>query len=276
MNYVAFGLLAAVALIVVSLSVWRQIDAHRDRAAWNRLADLSPSHEARFELAMVADLPEPARRYFEFMITPGAPIRTAVRIEMTGELGMGTKSAPKYQSMTATQILAPPHGLVWRVNAGALGGSDGALPDASWTRFWLFGLIPVVRATGYDHQRSAFGRVVAEAAFWSPASLLPSKNVYWEAVDNNTARATVRRGAFVQAVEITVDPSGAPTEVLIQRWSNENPEKVFKEQPFGGYPSEYQEFVGYKLPTHVEGGNHFGTAEYFPFFKAVVTAIEMI
>lgn len=137
-------------------------------------------------------------------------------------------------------------------------------------------LVPVVRASNVDHQRSAFGRVVAEAAFWAPASLLPSETVTWEGVARDTARATARNGEFTQSVDITVDASGAPIKVLIQRWSNENAEREFREQPFGGYPSDYQEVGGYRLPMRVEGGNHIGTADYFPFFKADVTKIDLI
>jgi len=275
MGYGLLGLLVSLLLVLVSLVLWRQFDNRQDLVAWDRLAALAQGGDAVFEPAMVAGLPDPARRYFEYMIAPGTPIRTVVQIEMTGELGRGTKAVHSYQPMSATQILAPPHGLVWKVDAGALGGSDGALPGGSWTRFWLFGLLPVVRVMGDDHQRSAFGRVVAEAAFWAPGSLLPSEAVDWEAIDEDTARAIVRQGTFMQAVDITVASSGAPTQVIIQRWSNENADGVFREQPFGGYPSEYQEFDGYRLPTRVEGGNHFGTPEYFPFFKAVVTSFNM-
>ncbi len=275
MNAFLIAIAVSLTVVVAALAVWRQLDHRADRIAWNRLVDLSAPSDQRFDPAMVADLPEPARRYFTHAITPGTPLRTTIRIDMTGELGTGTKDAPNHQPMEATQILAPPHGLVWKVKTGALAGSDGAVPDGSWTRFWLFGLVPVVRAGGADHQRSAFGRVVAEAAFWAPASLLPNESVSWEAVTPDTARVTVRHGAFTQSADITVDASGAPTQVVIPRWSNENAEKVFRVQPFGGTPSDYREFQGYRLPMRVEGGNHFGTPDYFPFFKARVTRFDV-
>ena len=182
-------LLAAITVPVLGLLSWRQFDHRADRAAWNALAEMASDSDAVFDLSIVADLPEPAQRYFEFTIQPGTPLRTSVRIQMTGEISLGTKAAPNYQLMQAQQILAPPHGLVWKLKSGGISGSDGAMPDRSWTRFWLFNLIPVVRAEGPDHHRSAFGRVVAEAVFWAPASLLPANNVTWESVDQNTARA---------------------------------------------------------------------------------------
>ena len=81
-------------------------------------------------------------------------------------------------------------------------------------------------------------------------------------------------GPFKQVVEITIGLNGAPTQVQIQRWSNANADKEYREQPFGGRLSEFRRFGGYRLPTRVEGGNHFGTPDYFPFFRAEVSDIR--
>ncbi|MEM9014817.1 MAG: DUF6544 family protein [Pseudomonadota bacterium] len=263
-----------VGAVFAVLAGWHAMDRRADQKAWNQLIETAMREHRFYDPAMVATLPEPARRYFAYTIQPGTPLHTVVEVDMSGKIGLGSKDAPNYKPMQAVQILAPPHGLVWKLDAGMISGSDGATPDGSWTRFWLFGLIPVVRASGKDHQRSALGRVVAEAAFWAPASLLPSGSVRWQAIDQNAARAIVLNAEFEQAVDILVDEAGAPTRVVIQRWSNANPDKRFREQPFGGELSQFENFSGYRLPTRVEGGNHIGTAEYFPFFKADVNAIR--
>ena len=259
---------------ISGLAAWRALDHRADQAAWERLTAEQAGETTGFNASMTAGLPEPAQRYFHFTIAPGTPLITAVEIDMAGEIGLGSKDAPGYRAMAARQILAPPHGLVWKAKTGLISGSDGALPDRSWTRFWLVGLIPVVRASGSDHHRAAFGRVVAEGAFWAPASLLPGRSVRWEPIDEDSARAIVTFGNLEQAVDVTVDGTGAPTRVVIQRWSNANADHAYREQPFGGYLSEFHEFGGYRLPTRVEGGNLIGTPDYFPFFKADVTAIR--
>lgn len=270
------ALIALMLLIgAVLLAGWRALDRKSDRNTWNSLIELAGPVRGRFEPASIASLPEPAQRYFCYTIRPDAVLHRAVEIEMKGEIGLGTKDDPNYRAMSAQQVLAPPYGLVWKLEAGPISGSDVGTPDRSWTRFWLFGVLPIVRVSGSeDHRRSAFGRVVAEGAFWAPASLLPGDTVRWEPLDNDSARAIVTFAGFEQAVEITVAADGRPTRVMIQRWSNENPEKVFREQPFGGDLSEFRDFGGYRLPTKVEGGNHIGTDKYFPFFKARVTTIR--
>ena len=250
------------------------MDRKADRAEWERLAALQPEHPESFDPEMVAGLPEPARRYFSYAIQPGAPLLPVAVIEMTGEFSLGTKEDPRYQPMAARQILAVPEGFVWsmRTRGGMpVSGSD----SGSWTRFRIFGLIPVGRLGGNpDHTRSAFGRYAAEATIWAPAALLPGPGVRWSAVDANTARVTITHGELEQAVDISLDPEGRPVEVSFQRWSNANPDKVHRLQPFGAVMSDFRAVGGYRLPFRIEAGNMFGTRDYFPFFIADVTEIK--
>lgn len=270
--FVCVGVIAFLA--VAALFGWRQADRRADAATWQALLEMRPVRSGSFSPDMVAGLPEPAQRYFLYTIAEGAPLRTIAVIEMEGQLGRGDRNEARYDPMQARQILAPPHGFVWQVRAGAIGGSDAATPDTSWTRFRLFGLVPVVRISDDpDHFRSAFGRTVAEAAFWTPAALLPGPNVRWEALDADSARAIVTFAGLEQSVDISVDVQGQPTSVVIERWSDVNAAKVYQLQPFGGTTADFREFDGYRLPTRIEGGNWFGTDDYFPFFKARVTSI---
>lgn len=260
-------------LLLAVMASWRTRDQHGEKTAWTRLIEMASAREQTFDPTLVADLPEPARRYFNYTIQPGTRLTSVVEIEMTGELGLGTKAAPEYRPMAARQLLSPPHGFIWSLKSGAISGSDGALPERSWTRFWLFNLVPVARASGPDHQRSAFGRLVADSVLWAPASMLPGAGVSWEALGTDSARVTMRSGAFEQAIDVHVDSEGAPVKVVLQRWSDSNRQRSYQFQPFGGDLSEYRQFEGYRLPTRILAGNHYGTADYFPFFKATVSAV---
>ncbi|MGX5915588.1 DUF6544 family protein [Aliidiomarina sp. Khilg15.8] len=268
------GALITLLLGALALTILFALDRRAERSEWKRLTALQPSTPALFRPAMVDDLPEPARRYFLYTILPGTPLLPVAEIEMTGKFSLGTKEQPAYQAMEARQILAAPEGFVWtmRTREGLpMSGSDAA----TWTRFRIFGLIPVARFGGTsDHSRSAFGRYVAEAIFWTPAALLPGPDVTWTSVDTHTARVTVRRGELEQSVDVTVDSGGRPVQVVFQRWSNANPDKVHRLQPFGGVMSDFREVEGFRLPFYVEAGNMFGTDEYFPFFIAEITDVR--
>jgi hypothetical protein len=266
--------LLIIVFVGLALSAWRFLDHQADRTAMHRLMSMQPLQPARFDPGMTSDLPKPARRYFLYTIKPGTPLYRVAKISMSGRFGMGTRTKPGYLQMTATQILAMPAGFIWKMRARrglmTISGSDSEY----WTRFWLMGLLPVARMGGNpDHTRSAFGRYVAEAVFWTPAAVLPGPGVAWEHVDTDCARLIVRHQDLVQSVDVTVAPDGQPIRVCFDRWSDANPEKQHRLQPFGGYLSEFQSFAGFRLPTHVEAGNHFGTDQYFPFFVADVTEV---
>ena len=259
----------------LALSVWRLLDHRADLKAMHELAVSQPAQPPTFTADMIAHLPEPARRYFLYTIKPGTPLSSVASITMIGRFGMGNRDKPNYLDFTATQVLAMPAGFVWKMRARRglmrLSGSD----SQGWTRFWLMGLLPVARLGGNpDHTRSAFGRYVAEAVFWTPAAVLPCPGIVWEGLESDRARVTVKYRGLSQSVDLTVGADGQPTQVCFERWSNANPEKQHRLQPFGGYLSEFRYFGGFRLPTHVEAGNHFATDQYFPFFVADVTAVE--
>lgn len=62
---------------------------------------------------------------------------------------------------------------------------------------------------------------------------------------------TVRHGDLSQAVDVTVDDDGRPVVASFQRWSNANPDKVHRLQPFGASISDFREVGGYRLPFRV-------------------------
>ena len=258
----------------VALALLRGHDARADRRQWAALKEWQPATPQRFEPSMVAGLPDPARRYFAYAIAPGTPLLTVAELAMRGRFSLGDKAAPTYQSMTARQILAAPSGFVWQMRTRSglpISGSDAA----GWTRFRIFGVIPVARRGGnIDHARSAFGRCVAEAIFWTPAAMLPGPHVRWEAVNESTARVTVTHGELVQAVDLTVAADGCPTQVVFQRWSDANPGKTYQLQPFGGLLSDFRQVQGFRVPFHVEAGNMFGSSDYFPFYIIDLTELQ--
>lgn len=252
----------------------RLYDERADRLEWARLALMQPTNPAVYEPAIVANLPEPAQRFFNFAIEPGTPLLTVVEIDMDGTFSLGTRDNPNYRPLVARQILAAPTGFVWKVRMPGVvpvSGSD----SGSWTRFRILGVIPVARMGGdMNHARAAFGRYVAEAVFWTPAALLPGPGVVWDAVDQNTARVTVTHNGLSQAVELELDAEGRPEVVHFMRWSDANPEKKHQLQPFGGHLSDFREVQGFRIPFSVEAGNMFGTDEHHVFFKASVKSVR--
>lgn len=264
-----------IALLLATLTGWRYWDHLADGAVMDQLLAMQPDAPKAFQRTMISGLSEPVQRYFSFAIGEGTPLLPVAELEMTGLFSLGDKAQPNYMRMQAHQVLAAPNGFVWKmkVQSGHLGlsGSD----STSWTRFWMGGLLPVAREGGdADHARSAFGRMVAEAVFWSPAAILPRPNITWQSTGPDTIKVTVRHAGMVQSVDILVAADGQPSSVSFIRWSDANPQGKYQEQAFGGYLSKFRTVQGYQVPMHVEAGNFFGTDGYFPFFIVDVSKIS--
>ena len=70
--------------------------------------------------------------------------------------------------------------------------------------------------------------------------------------------------------------NGSVQEVVGQRWSNANPEKVFRLQPFGGTIASEATFGGFTIPSKLRMGNHFGMDEFLPFFQVDVSRADYL
>jgi hypothetical protein len=270
-------LLAIVVALVATgaFAHWRYREAAAEaEAAMSSIAARAKPAGGTFDLAMVATLPEVARRYFAHAIAEGTPLSTTVELEMRGTFLLGDKGKYQTYEMKARQILAPPAEFVWiptmRSGFMQVSGSDALVGDAAWTRFWINGLLPVVNlSTSPDLRRSALSRSAMEA-IWAPASLLPEHGVTWQQTGPNTARLTFETG--IEPVDLTLDASGRVLEVVTMRWSDANAEKSFKLQPFGGTMEAEATFAGFTIPSLIRVGNHYGTDLYLPFFQAEITS----
>jgi hypothetical protein len=271
---------AAALVVAAAFGLWTH-SSDRAQAArvWATLAAAREPEPQRYDPAMVADLPEVARRYFACAIEPGTPLHRSVRLAMAGSFLMDGKELP----MTARQILAPPSsGFVWQAEIGAglmrFAGSDGYRRDGgqqeSWTKFWLHGLIPLARIGGTeDHARAAATRVMMEV-IWVPAALLPQFGAQWVQTGQDSAEVRFADTPGLEPMRITFDADGSPRELVALRWTDANPEQVYRLQPFGGRMLEMGRHGGFLIPTRVELGNLWGTPEYAPFFRATITSAE--
>jgi hypothetical protein len=244
--------------------------------AWTRLLNPSRAPTRRFDVTDVADLPEIAQRYFRHAIAPGTPLYSGVELAMEGTFLLGDKTEFQTYQMSARQALRPPEQFVWvpRLRSGTMviAGSDALVGGEAWTRFYLWGLIPVANArSSQDLVRSAEFRGAIEGALWLPSTMLPENAARWEQVGANAARVTLGSFSPEIVLRLTLSENGAVREVVGQRWSNANPEQRFRLQPFGGTMSAEATFQGLTIPAAISVGNHYGTEAYLPFFQAGIT-----
>lgn len=232
----------------------------------------NPPDGTPFDPALVADLPEPARRYLLHAIAPGTPLARSVELEMEGTILLAPGGEPV--PITAEQVLSPPEGFIWRARTHGglmrIRGFDRYVDGQGEMRWRLWGLIPVLRADGPDITRSAAARLAMEAVM-SPSALIPGRGAEWEPVDEDRAVFRMRVGEERVETTLTVDAVGRPVRVSAPRWREAS----------GSEPAGYSRFDvemegelrsgGYTLPGRIRAGWRLGEPDEFRFFDATLT-----
>ncbi len=171
----------------------------RDLVARVEAARLPPA-TARFDARELDGLPAPVQRFFRTALTDGQAIVTSVSIEHSGSLNMGETTA-RWKPFTSQQrVVTRRPGFVWNARVMLLPGLPVNVHDAyvageGILHPALLGLVTLVDLHGAgDVAQGELMRLFAEAA-WYPTALLPSQGVRWEAVDDHSARATLKDGS---------------------------------------------------------------------------------
>lgn len=186
-------------------------------ATWWREVVARGADPARFDPAVLTDLPSPASRWLAHAIEPGAHLHRCAVTRQRGRIKVGP-----WASFQADWLLAPPQGFVWSATA-RLGpirvrGYDSYADETGEMRWRLFGRVPLIHATSADVTRSAAGRLASEVCFIPTALVtLPAQ---WEAVDAQRAVALLPIGGWTHRVTITVAETGTLTRIELPRWGN--------------------------------------------------------
>lgn len=272
-----FGVTALLIVVGLAASLVLRLSAERRIEEVGRELAREGDAASRFDASLVTDVPEPGRRHLLHALEPGTPLTSSVRLDLPGSVRMSREGDPL--PMESKEILAAGRGYVWaaRMKKGPLTirGFDAFADGRAEMRWWLAGVVPVVRADGEDVARSAAGRLAGASALFLPSTLLPSRGARWEAVDESTAR--VRLSVARETVELTleVNPDGSLRRLSYPRW-NSDP----KNGPVGYLPfvtdrfAEERTFDGHTFPTEFRAGWRLGEEEEFPFFFARVAEAE--
>lgn len=169
----------------------------RDRLVAARL----PIEHKIFDIGELNGLPAPVQHYFRAVLKDGQPIVAAVSVKHSGTFNMG-ESADQWKPFNSTQLVVTRRpGFDWDGRIAMMPGLPVRVHDAyvageGILHASLLGLVSMVnlRDTG-EVARGELMRFFAEAA-WYPTALLPSQGVVWDAVDDHSARATLKDGDF--------------------------------------------------------------------------------
>jgi hypothetical protein len=214
---------------------------------------------------MVSGLPDPARRYLVHAIAPGTPLASSVQLETVFTMKLRLE-AVRPTELVGGETLAPPQGFVWAARARrspvGLRVRDYYADGKGGVKVTLFGIVPIMSATGPDVTRSARHRLAIES-IWLPSSLLPGEGMVWEAVDGTHACVAVTIDGEAVPLTLEVDQSGSLQEVTMLRHGDVGV-PAWQLIPYGTRVEAEAAFGGYTIPTRLRGGWWYGTERYTP------------
>lgn len=237
------------------------------------LWDSAPSGDRVFQTSDLSHLPEAARRYLEHAIAPRTKLARAVRCRMHGEIKLH-----RWLPFKAEQVIVWDRGFIWQATVRMTGtpirGFDRLVDGQGAMRWKLFGLIPVLTASGPDITRSAAGRVAGEAV-WIP-SVLCGDNVSWPASGASQLQVKFTTHGETSELELQIDDNGRLRTAKLPRWGDPG-NGGFRYVDFGVIVEEETTFGGYTIPNRFRAGWYFGTERFESegeFFRATIDHAE--
>ena len=250
-------LLSGVALLALMLWGLSVVGAMRWRGLTEGLhARLEAAHQPptmdHYDAREIEGLPAPVQRYFRTVLTDGAPIVTAARVEHAGTFNMGEDTDQWKPFSSQQRVVTRAPGFVWDGEVTVLPGLPVRVHDAyiageGILHPAILGLFTLIDLRGGGEvAQDELMRFFAEAA-WYPTALLPSQGVRWAAVDGQSARATMVDGPLSLSMTFRFDDSGLMTSVRAEARGRTVAGKVIP-TPWEGRWSNYQTQAGMQVP----------------------------
>jgi len=222
----------------------------------------------------IEGLPVPVQQFFRTVLKDGQAIVAAVKLSQQGQFNMN-EMEDKWNKFTATQVVTTQRlGFDWDARIQMALGLNAFVHDTyalgeGNLHASLLGLFTLadMRNTPELNQGELL-RFLAEAV-WYPTALLPSQGMHWEAINDNSARATFSDGATTVSLAFKFNSEGAIAKVRAEARYRDK----LTAMPWSGIFGEYSVRSGMLIPLYGEVGweHPEGTRLYF---KGRITEIS--
>jgi len=210
----------------------------------------------RFDPRELDGLPEPVARHLRLVLPAGTPIIRAVDVAHAGNFNL-SPTGSQWKPFTSRQrVVTQRPGFVWdgRVTMApglavhvhdAYVDGEGILEPAILGLFTLMKL----RDRG-EVARGELMRFMAEAA-WYPTALLPGQGMRWEAIDDQSARATLIDGEVRLTMTFHFGADGLIDTIRAEDRGRTVGERIIP-TPWEGRMFDYQRRDGLLVPMQGE------------------------
>lgn len=228
-----------------------------------------------YEVDNLSKLPGPVQRYFKNVLKDGQRCINIARIRQSGLIRL--KENQKWMQLKAVQYFnAQSPAFIWVASAKSspffwISSIDKYFNSRANMIVRLFSLFTMAKAAGEEMNISALTRYIAEMP-WFPTSLLPSKNLSWEPIDEKSAAAKIKNGNAMAKVTFYFNDAAEIVRVTTEDRSMFSGGKYCKEK-WTGYFKKYKEINELRIPTEVEAEWNLKNGD-FKYFKASLEKIE--
>ncbi|KGF73979.1 hypothetical protein DO97_00075 [Neosynechococcus sphagnicola sy1] len=219
-------------------------------------------------------LPAPVQRFFQTVLKEGQPIVAAVKLSQQGQFNM-SETESKWSPFTATQLVMTQQlGFDWDARIQMAPGVNAFVHDTyllgeGSLHASLLGLFTVANMHGEpENNQGELLRFFAETT-WYPTALLPSQGVRWEAIDDNSARATLTDGATTVSLVFQFNAEGTISTMRAEARYRDK----LTAMPWSGRFWEYSIRDGMLIPLEGEVGWEYPEGIRL-YFKGKITEIH--
>jgi hypothetical protein len=269
------GFLVVVAVVIALVAAaTRRFQRRIDDEARATLAGAHPAAQRFVEARDLEKLPAPVRRWLEVSGAVGHARAATVRLRQRGEFRTGPDKP--WMPVTAEQYYSvDPPGFVWSVDARMLhvlplAGRDRYAGGHGHVLIKLASVFTVADAVGREIDQGALLRYLGEIV-WFPSAAL-ADYINWEAIDDHSARATMRFAGVTASMVFGFDDRGRVVTQAAERYMGT-----------GGAPrlekwfipvTEWRKFCGIEVPSRGNAVWKLATGD-FDYFRWEIVDIEV-
>jgi len=197
-----------------------------------------------YSSGQLEQLPEPVRRYFRYSLQENQSYISYVRLMHDGKFRI--KPGQKWMTIKGEEYFTTEKpNFVWFGKVPMFSAMDTYMDGKGNLKVKLLSLIKIVDAKGKEIDQGELLRWLGEA-LWFPTALLPSENLRWEEVDENSARVILEDGNISVEGTFYFNQEGQIVQFKAKRFKDGVLEN------WSGFYHDYREVEGMKVPMHVE------------------------
>lgn len=237
---------ATLATSVLGILMARARAAHRLRRDVVQLFRQAADRGAQlYHETQLAGLPAPVQRYFRHVLREGQPYLRGLRLRHGGQFK--TDLAKDWIAIAGEQyVTAAPPGFIWQGTTSQFIVRDEYVAGRGNLTVRLLGALPIVRGAGPHYDLGELQRWLSESP-WLPTNLLPSEQVAWTALDDQSAHLTLTFGGITAALLVRFNEQNEIEECETQRYFGDA-----QLLPWVGHFRRYQARHGVLIPTEAE------------------------